>query len=1061
MFTLEDFVEPSRFAQQYAEAPETLAINFGSLLDFKLYNILLSIPSEVSDPLTFIWSTEYHEALCAALSEALSGLDQYGCKVLPLVEEMGFGKTHFLILLWHLFTDIATNWDDVEKRPELYEVVKKLEECGYKPSRALNTLIVPLDTLRAIEKDDPYQYFINNVVKACEYKGKSDVAREIARLKKLDPIQAAAELATIAFDSKCNLLVLVDEVYAAVSRCTQSDNIEKISSVRKIATLLTHLIDAVANKAPTILVYASAQQDVDTWSRLSANIDQIKPSTRLEREKSDLVNAVKDFESRAGRKAAIGLAATKPSHAVSIAIKRLLNFKVDRKKAYTEISNLLQPKLKQLLADEKSADKYLKDIEETFPFTRDYLYLAEKLMQRMETGDLPKTQHLRDILRITSLLLRRLQADQLWNRVMLISPAYLLHDDIKHLLPPNLAQEWGRVYGIGKRAIEAEVDEGLRRITSLLHNLLYLRAFTANGLKILNMLRESDVVALEELRSRGATPKDLLAHLPGAVEDELLAKAHEAIANMLNHRVPFVMPIERGGERYLVMTILMNPLQLLEAIKEEELSKLKTPDGRPDIQKMRRYLEDHLAKEGFIHQLINRAKDMGVNILIPRAETFFDEKKASEEFINRLNNEVFNVVVIHPTSVLELERVEDYEQRIQEYLIAHKGDIDSPNMFAIVTPTLTEETLKELCGYLADVDAADRLHGYYKAETPEEAKMKRKQLAEAMPTYPMIKEFCADKPDFEEIVDEVMRYLQKRVENFVAALLADKFTNYVTALCNIFNKIVTYSPKHNTFVVDEIHVTRREELEGSRNVYAHLPLWLFNAVKSTCQVFDTKGLKPYLLDYFSKEAERSKDRIIKEGCIKIPYSFIINALKKGWAEIPVKPLSVQNIEASLELFSGVTIAVEDPQLREVSIEASVENKEKYIMLKKLERPVGGVPPPPPPPIPKVIGITVNGLDNVMIALHLTEREKENLGIRSLSSNIKFEDGGVSLTNLTTERFEKIFGGYGIFRNKLGTLRHTIKEISFTVHFAKSLQREDVKQLCDKYGLKGCTFIPVG
>jgi hypothetical protein len=47
------------------------------------------------------------------------------------------------------------------------------------------------------------------------------------------------------------------------------------------------------------------------------------------------------------------------------------------------------------------------------------------------------------------------------------------------------------------------------------------------------------------------------------------------------------------------------------------------------------------------------------------------------------------------------------------------------------------------------------------------------------------------------------------------------------------------------------------------------------------------------------KAQRLKDRIIKEGCIKISYSFIINALKKGWAEIPVKPLSVQNIEASL------------------------------------------------------------------------------------------------------------------------------------------------------------------
>jgi len=1055
MVTLEEFVEPSKFAHQYVEVPETLAISLGSLIDYKLHNVPLSIPSEVKDSLTFLWSTEYHDALSGALSEALSGLNQYGCKVLPLVEEMGFGKTHFLILLWHLFTDVAAKWDEVAKRPELHEVTEKLEKCGYKPGRALRTMLVPLDMLWVIEKDSPYESLIDTVAKASEYKGEKSVAKEIVSLRKLDPIQAAAQLATIAFDNRLNLIILVDEVYAAVNRSVHSDSIEKISSVKKIVILLTHLIDAVANRVPATLVYASAQQDVDSWRRLSMNIDAIKPTTKLEREKVDLVNAVRDFEARAGRKAVIGLAVTRPSHAVSIAIKRLLSFKLDRKRAFAELFNTLESKLKQVLGDDSLVRNYLKKLEETFPFTPDYIYFVEKLMQPTGTGDFPKTQHIRDVLRITSHLITRLHTDELWDKLALISPSYLLHDDVKHLLPPDLAQEWNRVYSIGKRAIDVEPDEALRRVTSLIHNSLYLRAFTANGMKIVDMVRRPDLLALEDLRARSATPEELLACLVGAVDDELLTKAHEAIINISEHKVPFVMPIERGGERYLVMTLVMNPLQFIDSMKEDELSKLRASDGSLDLHKMAEYFENHLANEGFISHIINEATRLGIGLLILKVETFFDEKKAFEEFVRKLSDDAFTLTLIHPTSLVDLGKTEGYHQRIQEYLIANKDKISSPNMLAVVTPTLAKDILMKLCIYIAEVNAAKRLLEHYKANTVEEAKIKRKQLAEMMPTYRTIREFLVEAPEreFEEIIDEVMSYLQKRVESFTTALASAKLASYITAICSLFDKIVTYSPKHNTFVVDEIHTTGREDLKEPKQVYAHLPLWIFNAVRATCQLMDANGLKSYVLDYLSREADRSKDMMLKGESLRISYNFIINALKKGWAEIPVKPLSVQHIETSLDMLSGFTVAVQDPQLKEVSIEVEVHNKEKYIILKKLKRPP---PPPPPPRQPKIMGISVEGLENVMMCLHLVKGEKAN--VKSVSLSIRFEGGSASLSDLPTERFEEILGTFDTIISKLGRLREAIKGISFTSHFTKSFQKEDVEAMCKRYGLRGFDVI---
>jgi hypothetical protein len=314
-----------------------------------------------------------------------------------------------------------------------------------------------------------------------------------------------------------------------------------------------------------------------------------------------------------------------------------------------------------------------------------------------------------------------------------------------------------------------------------------------------------------------------------------------------------------------------------------------------------------------------------------------------------------------------------------------------------------------------------------------------------------MKEFLSEKPEreFEEIIDEVMSYLQKRVESFTTALASAKLANYVTTLCGVFNKVITFSPRQNTFVVEPLPVTGNVELKEPREVYAHLPFWLFNAVRNTCVVLDANGLKAHMLNYLSREAERLKEKIHREGSIRIYYNFIINALKKGWSEIPVKPLSIQNIETSLNSLSGYVFAAQDPQLKQVMIEVVGASKEtKHIILKKLEE---SPPPPPPPPPQGIIGISVKEINNVMMILSLIKGEKQT--VRSVSLNIRFNDGGnISLSSVATERFEEIFGGFDTIINKIGRLRDVIREIGLTCQFIKGLQKEEVERLCRRYGL---------
>ena len=1044
VLALKDFVKPSELVQLYKSSPESLTINFGSLIESKLFNKPLLVPHEVSDPIGVLASTEYHEPLLQALKEVLDGFTQFGCKVLSLTDEMGFGKTHFLVLLWQLFTEAADQWDNILNKPELSEEVKFVTEAGYKLKTAWKTLVIPVDMLSLLGKEDPYREFFKIVVKACECKRFKEAAGQLSFND--DPHVFADQIATIAFENSLNMLILLDELYAAICRCIESDMVQKISSLKKIVMTLTHLTDIVAAKSPTVIVYATAQQDVSKWNKISdelerGSLDKVVP------EKIAFIRAVKEFETRSRRKATIGVSATKPVHAIRICSRKLLRFEVDRKTALEQIIKQLEQPLKSLIKDEGEIQSYLRTLRETFPFAPEFALFAEKLMQPTGSGDLPRSQHIRDLLKISSLLIDRLEKDGLWNQLSLINPSFITHDMIKHMLPPNISQNWSEVLEFGKRVIDREEDKDVRFLLNIMHTSLYLRALTANGVKIISMIRRPDALALEELRVRSATSTDLAMSVIGVVNQELLKKVPEAIAAFSTDRIPYVLSIEKGAVEYFALTLAPNALQIVESFKQEEFSRIKAPDGNLDIGEAFDYLREHFSREGFVSELMEKVSEQGFNPIILDASVFLENRKI-EDFIDSLKDEIFNLVIINPISLAGLRKGdrENLDKIVKDKVREELEKIHSPNMFAIVCPKLTEYDLMELCSYIAEVNSAQRVVEYYKGEG-EEGRVKRKKLAEKMPTLDAIKNIAKESAieDFDEIIYDVMNYLQTRIENYVVKLAASKLNSYIISMCKIFSQCVYYDPKtgHLTSQPLEIRVSEAN-IRGLKDVYSHLPSWISKSVKDTCYIMDRPGLRSYILDYLAREAERKKEKFLNGEQVEIDFIFLVNVLKKGWAEIPVKPISVDQANSSLKELTGVSLPTKDPQLKDLFVEVG---EDKLII--KMRKTITVEPPHPPPIPPKgIIGLRLHGVDNVIIGLELT---KEKI-VKNISLSFSIGEAKVSFTGLGYGDIREMFGDVDTLRNTIGRLRNKVSYIELTLNFVGSVEDKVVGNMCNRYGI---------
>jgi hypothetical protein len=115
-----------------------------------------------------------------------------------------------------------------------------------------------------------------------------------------------------------------------------------------------------------------------------------------------------------------------------------------------------------------------------------------------------------------------------------------------------------------------------------------------------------------------------------------------------------------------------------------------------------------------------------------------------------------------------------------------------------------------------------------------------------------------------------------------------------------------------------------------------------------------------------------RDKILNEGKYSISVDGILDALVRGWGEMPIKPLSIAAIEAGINGLNGVRMDINDPRIEMVTLNI----KDRELIIEK----AGVLLPPPTPPPKRLIGFKVSDKNKVTMLLSSFMRIKELSGL---------------------------------------------------------------------------------
>jgi len=817
-------VEPSDFVSAYKDlAPPDyigrLAPSLGLLITYKLYKPTPAISKEFVDCELFLGITELTPFL-----EALTHVNKTlqaasGSVTLPLTHEMGFGKTHFETLLFHLYTEAPKRWKSIRSKMELEDAVEKLtEKSFYKTDVAEKTIILALDLKSLPELMDPYSALFENGSRLIkEYKAADEKFIEFVRtLSKTEPGRAAEDLALFIKRTGVTtpFLILLDELYAKVFETAKGGDQRQIESLEKLLIFLTSFIDALKEHSPVVLVYASAQQDIGRWddlAKLKEHFAKLNPAV------ASLISVVEHFKDRTSR-VRTPVKQITSEDAMEVVLRRLIKYKAPREELSKPVAKACMEIVRNYTREDVAL-RYYEQLLKTYPFVPTCRFLAEKLLTPTIGGDLPRTQHVRDLLKITASLIAKVYETKDWERISLISLAYLTHDDVNHLLEERYSMEWGRLYSTCMSSIAKVKDEDVRFLAEKMLSVVYLKSLTSNILKLLDAIRKPETIPREEILLRGTSLDDLAFSLVGAVSSELLPKFHDAFDRLA--KSPSIIDVEHELKKYLLMSFVFNPMDLVESFKNEEMAKFRTPDGVVDYQAMVEYFRNQLEREyGITGKFAQKSEEAGrPRLVLLNYDTIVaEDERGKPKFLNYLDRDRFTILVLTPWSIVEkiIESKEpiDFTEKVREVIHRFKGEIQYPNMLGVVVPSIEKELLQRLCSRIAEVRAAREVVSHLGApkvreeiKVREEMRRKRLELARRAPTYQTLIDLLEEREErFEDIILEVMDTLQKKIEDYAKNCINTAVQDYVGELVGSFKHIIYFDVKKDAFVKDTLRI---------------------------------------------------------------------------------------------------------------------------------------------------------------------------------------------------------------------------------------------------------------
>jgi hypothetical protein len=1034
-----------------------LAPSLGLVIQRDLGIASVEVSNEFLDPVTFLSFTHFRESVKEALKTINTAL-QRGSEgiVLSLTHAMGLGKTHFLTILYHLYLNIPDRWEslrgDSALRPGIEELVKTLENVDYKVDVARRTLLIPIDLKYRPTSLARYEAFFEYLKRIIERKRTwlTQVVseRELAELENLlgklsmyKPKDAAR-----AFVEALNrlgivspILILVDELYASVVEAILGESKDDADDLRSVLVFISSLVDDLKGKQPVVLVYASAQQDVQRWNNIKKSVNE--DWAVLLRE------AVGHFEDRMQRFSVKSVKEVTEEEALEIVKKRIVEFLIRPSnilREFNEVEHVLAS-----IVGQDIARRFMEKLKATYPFSPVYEEFVRKLVVPVYGGDFSNAQHLRDLIKISSSVLGRAIDD---GESTLVSIAHIEHDDIKHCLQEDSAKLWWSNVMTWNSYIDNKYqDLGEKKTLRYAVRSIYVKSVTDNVVDLIEMLRlKPETLTPETISRRALHQRDLILSLVGAVKANELGKLHGILDELEN--MPYIHVIRRDDARYYLTSFVSNPLQVISSIGDEILKRLRDQKGELDISRAIKYLKEKLIEYMLVGQFKEKAL---LNFEFIKLGDF-----DNDSFLKYLDNSEFTVLLISPLEIAEktlLENVKtgDIIDKIKQSLERNKNQIKNLNMFAVVVPDVEKESLEKILMSLVKIESSKiALSIFTSSEALNTIASQEIERRKDLRDYMMKKGLAEEQ--LRRIVIDVVTKLKERLESFAQQLTTTSVQDFVSEYTSLFKTVISYDPISGSFVDKKLTVRAEGDLKDLKKVFASVPVWIADTVMAKLDIKAASDIKAQLESWIKGflKKENIQEELLTKSEYKLYVESVKEALIKGWKEIPIKPRSIQEIEVAIRNLSGVI--VEGGVLG--NIELKVEDN--YLIIRKVKL----IPPPSPPRGPRGIkGFTISGVNDVTIFLislakpSMIQRESLFEKIRSLHvhAELEIEEQEIGKSVAVIEFKGPIGALYELAEhlvNYFNRHRDGIKQCNLQVELASEISEEIVKQELKKKGI---------
>jgi hypothetical protein len=1031
---LADVVEPTQFVEAYSKLSPgdyvgRLVPSLGMLIEHELFDPRVIVSDEFSDPITFL-SITHLDPMLDALKMVNSGLKvvREAPVALSLTQEMGFGKTHFLTLLWHLYAQ-TYRW----KVKELKSTYAKIDIDRGVAEKAI-VFAIDLSRYPGLK---PYDAIFEISARILERKYKAHGIglldpNSLRNLSRLKPREAVNTLISILKEVRepLPILVIIDELYAGVNGAIKSESDEIIRSYIDLISFFKELLELSKGVVPLVFIYASAQQDVDRWSKLSKNV--------FDGTKMLLIESVNELNERVGRLKPSTLKTPEIKDILNILTLRLLQFKTEKEKVIRIIQEYIKKEYEGLIGEDEVLN-FIRKLGEFYPFSPSYEALLLKLTHPTFGADLPKSQHIRDLLRATASIIARLSSTK-WSESMLISIAHLMPEDIIHTMDEHIAREWKRIYESCQSVIGKIGDEEIRELMLAMLSTVYTKSVTGNVIKLLDLMKAPQMQSRDEIQLRGSTKLDIATALMGAISDKLFKKFDNAFEKFKG--MPYLNSIEYGGLDYYLITLLPNPSELVNHIAEEERERAGI--DKYDYNAMLVYFKNHLTSQYSLPGFFNGKAPPKIQLIDWKKHIVdFKDKPA---FIDLLDKDLFTILVVSPWSILEAslqEKAEvDYVNRTKEIIHEFRNGISYINMFAIVLPNISLDDLRKLCSKIASVNAASTAINYLRVGETEQAKRKRLDMIQREPTISTLKKYFESQQEFESILLEIIEQMHRKIESYAVSLASSAISDYTADLISLFRTVVYYDPKTNTIVHTDLSVAPSpgKTVKGFNDLYGELPSWIMNAVISKCNVKKVQDIKTSLIEYIKKHVikENNKSMLLNGMKLELDALYIIEAIARGWPEIPIKSMSRDQILSAVKQLSG-TYILEDTDINEIFV--LIEDTK--ISIGKVEK-----PRPPIPPEEEYSIAEIRGINNVIIAVaHLGKLKDTLSNVQAVDFSASIGRGNINLSRVSMDVIKILK-----LNDVLQKFGNDISNVSITLHFEEKMKKEKFLEWFRKVGI---------